>query len=92
MILGRVTGTVVSTAKHEAYLGKKLLIVQPIDAEGNDAGEEFLAVDRVQAGDGDRVIVLIEGNGVRQLFNRTGTMFPILETIVGVVDMVEGEA
>ncbi|MCC7386688.1 MAG: EutN/CcmL family microcompartment protein [Deltaproteobacteria bacterium] len=91
MILGRVTGTVVSTAKHASYEGKKLLIVQPIDAKGAATGEEFLAVDRAQAGDGDRVLVLTEGNGVRQIFGAQGTSFPVLETIVGVVDLIEAE-
>jgi ethanolamine utilization protein EutN len=92
MILGRVTGTVVSTAKHDAYEGKKILIVQPIDEQGKDTGEEILCVDKAQAGYGERVLVLAEGNGVRQIFRRQGTAFPILETIVGVVDLIEAEA
>lgn len=91
MILGRVTGTVVSTAKHESYEGKKLLIVEPIDEAGAACGEEFLAVDKAQAGVGDTVIVLVEGNGVRQIFHRQGSAFPVLETIVGIVDLVEAE-
>lgn len=89
MILGRVTGTVVSTAKHAAYEGRKLLIVVPIDEAGKDAGEPFLAVDKALAGPGDTVIVLVEGNGVRQIFGMQGAAFPVLETVVGVVDEVE---
>ena len=91
MILGRVIGTVVSTAKHASYEGKKLLIVEPIDEGGKACGEAFLAVDKAQAGVGDDVIVLVEGNGVRQIFRAQGTAFPVLETIVGVVDLVEAE-
>lgn len=88
MMLGRVTGTMTSTAKHPAYEGKKVLIVQPIDEKGAPKGEELLAVDRAQAGPGDTVLVLLEGNGVRQIFGMQGAAFPVLETIVGVVDVV----
>jgi ethanolamine utilization protein EutN len=89
VILGRVVGTVVSTAKHPVYEGKKLLIVEPIDESGKKSGDEFLAVDNVQAGPGDTVLVLKEGNGVRQILNMTGKMCPLLELVVGIVDEVE---
>ena len=88
MMLGRVTGSRTSTAKHPAYEGKKILIVQPIDEQGAPKGDELLAVDRAQAGPGDTVLVLLEGNGVRQIFGMQGAAFPVLETIVGVVDVV----
>ena len=86
MILGRIAGTVVSTVKHPEYVGHKLLIVQPIDATGADSGESFIAVDDVQAGVGDRVLAIREGNGARQIFKRTD--FPIRAVIVGIVDDV----
>ena len=89
MILGRVTGAVVSTAKHPVYEGRKLLIVEPIDEHGKKSGDEFLAVDHVQAGPGDTVLVLKEGNGVRQILDMTGKMCPLLERVVGIVDEVE---
>jgi microcompartment protein CcmK/EutM len=89
MILGRVSGNVVSSAKHESYVGMKLLIVDPIDEHGKKNGESFLAVDHVQAGPGDTVLVLKEGNGVRQILGMTGKLCPILELIVAIVDEVE---
>lgn len=90
MILGRVTGTVTATAKHESYVGRKLMIVQPIDERGDAKGDELLAVDNAQAGVGDTVIVLKEGNGVRQiLVGDLKATLPILETIVGIVDQVD---
>lgn len=89
MILGRVTGDVVSTAKHPIYEGRKLLIVLPLDEGGLAAGDEFLAVDHAQAGVGDTVLVLREGNGVRQVLGLTGKMAPLLETIVAIVDEVQ---
>ncbi|HOA13314.1 MAG TPA: EutN/CcmL family microcompartment protein [Myxococcota bacterium] len=86
MILGRIAGTVVSTVKHPEYVGHKLLVVQPIDPTGRPNGESFLAVDDVQAGVGDTVLVIREGNGARQIFKRRD--FPIRAVIVGIVDDV----
>ena len=83
-----VLGNVVSTAKHPAYDGQRLMIVSPIDAEGRPEGPSFLAVDRAQSGPGDRVLVMAEGNGVRQILNM-GPQVPIRSLIVGIVDHCE---
>jgi ethanolamine utilization protein EutN len=91
MRLGRVIGTVVSTAKHPVYAGRKLLVVQPVDEAGQDAGASLIAVDDVQAGTGDLVLVMQEGRGVRQLL-RMGEMVPIRSLIVGIVDRVDRES
>lgn len=88
MTLCRVIGNVVATAHHPVYDGQKLMIVQPIDGGGGDLGTSFLAVDRVQAGTGDRVLVMREGNGVRQLMGM-GQQVPIRSLIVGIVDSVD---
>ena len=88
MRLCRVLGNVVATAKHPVYHGHKLMVVQPVDAAGNDVGTSFLAVDRVQAGPGDRVLVMSEGNGVRQILDM-GQTVPIRSLIVGIVDVVD---
>lgn len=53
MRLGRVTGKLWSTVKTPAHDGKRFLIVQPIDATGASAGEEFVALDSIGAGSGD---------------------------------------
>ncbi len=87
MILGKIIGTVVSTVKHPEYRGLKLLVVQPINPAGAAAGESFLAVDDVQAGVGDTVLAIREGNGARQIFKRKD--FPIRAVIVGIVDEVD---
>jgi ethanolamine utilization protein EutN len=90
MILGRVTGTVVCTVKHPGYDGHKLMLVQPLDAALAPAGDELVAVDHAQAGPGDTVLVLREGNGVRQiLLGDPKGVLPVLELIVAVVDQVE---
>jgi len=86
----KVLGPVVATAKHPGFVGRKTLTVQPIDARGNPNGESFIAVDNVQAGAGDVVLVMQEGNGIRQIVGDSGS--PIRALIVGIVDMVvEGD-
>ena len=87
MKLCRVTGTVVSTVKHPSYHQRKLLVEQPLDEHGADVGASLLAVDDVQAGVGDTVLVLQEGNGIRQLV-KLGPQVPIQALIVGIVDSV----
>ncbi|HKA87592.1 MAG TPA: EutN/CcmL family microcompartment protein [Haliangiales bacterium] len=86
MKLCRVAGNVVATVKHPGFHGHKLMIVQPLDERGTDAGATFLAVDLVQAGPGDTVLVMQEGNGVRQILK--AEKLPIRSVIVGVVDAV----
>lgn len=87
MKLCRVLGPVVSTVKHPTYQGRKLLCVQPLSEDGADSGPSLLAVDDVQAGRGDVVLVMQEGNGIRQLL-RMGAQVPIQAVIVGIVDEV----
>lgn len=90
MRLCRVLGNVTATVKHEAFRGLKLMIVEPRDAEGNPTGKSFLAVDRAQAGEGDTVLVMSEGTGVRQLFGLPKeAQLPIRSVIVGVVDAID---
>ncbi len=91
MILGKVLGPVVSTVKHQSYAGLKLLVVQPIDEQGKPQGKSLLAVDRVtSAGEGDTVLVLKEGTGVRQLFGLPKeAKLPIQACIAGLVDAVD---
>ncbi len=77
-----------ATVKHPAYLGHPLFVVQPLDELGADAGASFVAIDHVQAGIGDKVLVLTEGNGARQILQQ-GDQTPIRSVIVGIVDHVE---
>jgi len=87
MFIGRVTGTVVATIKHEAFHGRKLLVVDHLNEEGEPTGEYDICVDVVQAGVGDRVLVIDEGNGARQILKRQ--VAPVRAVVVGVVDDVE---
>ncbi len=84
----RVVGPLWAAAKHPAFAGRPLFVVQPLDEAGKDTGASFVAIDTVQAGVGDKVIVLTEGNGVRQILQQ-GDIVPIRSMIVGIVDHVE---
>ena len=81
-------GNITATVKHPAFAGRTLLIVQPLDEHGADTGDSFIAIDHAQAGPGDQVIVLTEGNGVRQIL-KMGDQVPIRSIVVGIVDAVD---
>ena len=87
MQLGRVTGTVTATRKHEAYRGRKLLLVEILTPSRVSTGREIIAVDVVQAGVGDTVLVNKEGNSTRFVLGRDAG--PILDLVIGVVDRVD---
>jgi len=87
MILGRVVGTVVSTQKHYKVEGAKLLLVQPLDPEGKAEGTPLLSIDSVDAGVGDRVLVVSEGRAAAMALGREQA--PVDAAIVGVVDSVD---
>ena len=87
MIIGNVMGEVYSTINHPFYDGKKLLIVETTDFSGKPDGDYIIAIDYAQAGVGDRVLVLDEGNGARQVVDDPEA--PVRSVIVGVVDHVE---
>ncbi len=87
MYIGRVTGTVVATVKHGAFNGRKLLVVDKLSPENEPTGDYDICVDTVQAGVGDWVLVLDEGNGARQILKESAA--PIRAVVVGIVDDVE---
>jgi ethanolamine utilization protein EutN len=88
MIVARVIGNVVSTEKHPHYHGHTILVVQPIGPDGQPKGKSFLAVDGVQAGIGDRVLVVDEGGSARLVVGEEGAV-TIRTAICGIVDSVD---
>lgn len=86
MILGRVVGTVVSTLKLPAFRGQKLLLVRPVDPAGKPRGKSLLALDGAQAGAGDTVLVLEEGNSSRMILGDSTA--PVRSMVVAVVDRI----
>ena len=86
MFLARVVGEVVATTKHGDLGGQKLLLVQPVTPEDEVTGKPAIAVDSVDAGPGDLVLVADEGNMAAQVLRRSRG--PIRTVVVGVVDQV----
>jgi ethanolamine utilization protein EutN len=87
MNIGKVTGTVTSTVKHPAYTGRKLLLVQLLNPDYTPAGKSVMAVDTVQSGTGDFVLINKEGNSTRQVLGKDAG--PVLELVVGIVDRID---
>jgi microcompartment protein CcmK/EutM len=85
--LARVVGNVLATVKHPALHGQRLLLVDDEGPGGELRQRPRLALDVVDAGEGDRVLVLDEGNGAAQVFARARG--PVRTVVVGVVDEVE---
>jgi microcompartment protein CcmK/EutM len=84
MILGKVTGTVVTTISHPAFKNRRLLVVQPLMLPDDQPSGDFIALDNTQAGVGDTVLVNREGNGARQALGNPDA--PVISVIVGIVD------
>ena len=88
MILGRVVGNVVATQKNDRYEGARLLLVEPVDLAGLATGPEILALDSVDAGPGDIVLLVREGWAASTA--ATGRPQAAIDTaIIGVVDRIE---
>jgi ethanolamine utilization protein EutN len=85
MKLARVAGTVVSPISHPFFDDRRLLLCDLIDPDGRTSGY-LIAVDVVNAGVGERVLICDEGSSARQIFGiDTG---PIRSVVVGIVDEV----
>jgi ethanolamine utilization protein EutN len=87
MIVGTVTATVHATISHESYQAKRLLLVEREDAHGGRTGAYVIAVDTVDAGMGDRVLIMEEGTGARQVIGSSAA--PVRSVIVGIVDEIQ---
>lgn len=90
MYIARVVGNVVSTHKNDRLDGKKLLLVRRLDLEGkHDGSVEVIALDVVDAGVGDKVLVVQEGSSARKIFN--DSKIPVQAVVVGIVESVTME-
>ena len=86
MILARVAGTVVSTVKNEELSGNRLLVIEPLGLDGKRLGPSLVALDVVDAGVGDRVLVIDEGGSARILLGNENA--PLRNVVIGIVDEV----
>ena len=88
MILARVVGNVVATQKNQRYEGARVLLCRQISPEGEDMDYTCLALDAVDAGEGDVVVIAQEGwSASTAATGRPGAA--IDSAIVGVVDYVD---
>lgn len=90
MKLARVIGRVWATTKHESMEGCRILLVRPLTLRGDAEGEPYLAVDSVDAGAGERVLILDEGGSAGQVLGQVDP--PIRTVVVGVIDDITIEA
>lgn len=86
MLIARVIGTTVSTIKDEKLTGRKLLILRQTDERGNTSGQPFVAVDTVDAGEGDLVLTAA-GSSARQTYLTKD--LPVDAVIMAVIDSLE---
>jgi carbon dioxide concentrating mechanism protein CcmL len=85
MKLAKVVGTVVSTHKEQSLTGTKFLLVQMLDAAGNDLPEYEVAADCVGAGLTE-VVLVSRGSAARQISNKD--RYPVDAMVVAIVDTV----
>ncbi len=86
MILARIVGTVVATRKDERLVSNKLLIARAADPHGKAEGAYLVAVDTVDAGVGEMVLI-VSGSSARMASGMKDC--PVDAAIVGIVDSVE---
>jgi ethanolamine utilization protein EutN len=85
-MIARVIGDVVATQKAPAHEGRKILIVQPLNLDGSDRGDVVLALDAVDAGAGERVLLTNEGFSAMTSVGRPNS--PIDTAVIGIIDEV----
>jgi ethanolamine utilization protein EutN len=87
MLIARVIGEVVSTEKHASHKGRKALLVQPLNLDGTNRGDAVIALDSVDAGAGDRVLLATEGFSAMTSVGRPQS--PIDMAVIGFVDSID---
>ncbi len=88
MILAKVIGNVVSTQKNKSLKGHKLLLVKEVNFEGEFINnKDALAIDLIDAGIGDTVIVAREGDAVKQILGNGDA--PVNTVIIAIVDNID---
>lgn len=88
MIFAKVKGNIVSTQKNSHLVGHKLLLVQQADLNGNFVGKnDFIAIDLIDSGIGDLVLVTQEGDAVQQVLGHKNA--PVHTIIVANVDKID---
>jgi ethanolamine utilization protein EutN len=87
MLIARVVGELVATHKHASHEGLKLLLVQPLNLDGTDRGDAVVAMDAVDAGVGDKVLLATDGFAAMTSVGRPNS--PIDMAVIGFIDHIE---
>src|SRR5205085_9428672 len=87
MLIARVIGELVATQKHSSHVGRKVLLVQPLNLDGSNRGDAVVAMDAVDAGVGDRVLLATEGFSAMTAVGRPQS--PIDMAVIGFIDHVD---
>ena len=87
MLIARVMGEVVTTQKHSSHEGRKALMVQPLNLDGSNRGDAVVALDAVDAGVGDRVLLVTEGFSAMTSVGRPQS--PIDMAVIGFIDEID---
>jgi microcompartment protein CcmK/EutM len=87
MLIARVVGELVATQKDASHEGRKLLLVQPLNLDGSDRGDAVVALDAVDAGVGDKVLLATEGFSAMTSVGRPNS--PIDMSVIGFIDHIE---
>ena len=90
MRLGRVIGSIWATQKDPSLAGRRMLLVQPLRADGSDAGRPTTALDTCDAGPGDTVLYVTSSEAALP-FKATHDLTASDATVVGVVDTVDAD-
>lgn len=86
MLIALVLGDAVASQKHASHEGRKILLVQPLQLDGTPRGDALLALDSVDAGPGDRVLLVAEGQAAMTAVGRPDS--PIDLAVVAVIDQI----
>jgi ethanolamine utilization protein EutN len=87
MLIARVIGELVATQKHSSHEGRKILLVQPLNLDGSNRGDAVVALDAVDAGVGDRVLLTTDGYAASTSVGRPQS--PIDMAVIGFIDAIE---
>lgn len=82
MLICKIIGNVVCTAKEKRFTGHKIMIVRALNGDGSATSTEFMAVDAIGVGIGETALVIRHGSSARILFGPT----PFNAVIAGVID------
>jgi ethanolamine utilization protein EutN len=87
MLIGKVTGNIAATIKHSVYKSQRLLNVAILNPEQTPTGEAVVAIDSVDAGVGDLVLITQEGRSAMAVVGQTEV--PVRTVIVAIIDHID---